>query len=509
MLTSEQTDWLGTVRAAVRRAEEEPEWFVRHVLRQPNPLRWQLDLYEAAMDVRLALRRQPTKRNHQALGRLSYVSGHGTGKTFALATLAHLWQFTTYGKIAVTGPKLENLKTRFMARFREIHRAAESWYSKCVFVGQVHSSFLNDTDWGVQLETASDPDNLAGYHAASQLFLIDEASAERIDRIYEVVEGALTTPGSLLVEIGNPTRSRGSFWAHHNKPSESSLYFRRALRPHDAEGLVSEEWIENMRSKYGADSPVFKVRCLGEFVTHEEGQLIPYAWIAEAKERAHDSMGALGRLVVSVDVGDGADPSVITAARLYDSGMDIMLRQEQFSFETAKSPLMAADRGIDMFKRFGGSPKNGDVLVIDGLGVGAGSAGHAMNLGYPVVIYKGGAGSDNPDEFRNRRVQSYISLRNAHRDGLICYAEGFLDNEEEWDEYAAELTSIKTRPGAERVEDLETKDAHIARTGSSPNRADSVAMIYATQVPIMAPGFSSSMPFSAATCSGIAEASDW
>ncbi|MCX8113677.1 MAG: hypothetical protein N3D71_01200, partial [Burkholderiaceae bacterium] len=124
----------------------------------------------------------------------------------------------------------------------------------------------------------------------------------------------------------------------------------------------------------------------------------------------------------------------------------------------------------------------GDYFVVDALGVGAGTAGELMRRGYPVVRYVGGAASADPSKWRNRRVQSYIALRNDLRDGYVVFDDNFCGTDE-FDEFVAQLCSVRSRPAQERVEDLVTKEQMRREGIKSPDRADSLAMQYATTAP--------------------------
>jgi hypothetical protein len=136
-------------------------------------------------------------------------------------------------------------------------------------------------------------------------------------------------------------------------------------------------------------------------------------------------------------------------------------------------------------------------VVVDALGVGAGTAGELIRRGLNVVPYKGGAASDSPGRWRNRRAQSYLCLRDALRDGKVVFAEGF----PAWDHVCAEVCSVRTRPGQERVEELETKENMRRRGVKSPDRADGLAMAFVdhrTGVPAAAGGFSAGPDLSSA-----------
>lgn len=469
-----------------------PQWFSEKILNLKGKgaiLDWQAEGIEAVLDVRRKALKLPTAFNHDGKPRVTVRSGHGTGKTFWLALLMHVWNFTTYGRIACTAPKADQLKTRLWSRYRYIKNKSIPEYQRLIDVQAMAVKIAGDPDWGAQAETASEPENLAGYHDHPQLFIIDEASSSRLDPMFPTIEGALTTPGSVLAMIGNPTRTTGEFYASHCNRKLDKNYYRMHINYNHARKLLSDQWATFMREKYGADSAVYKVRVLGEFTDTEQGQLISMGWVQDARDKEFVDDGSLSRLTVSVDVADGgADFSVVTVARRYDSFIHL-IRQKKFSFPSSQSPILAARAGMDAFDEFGGSAKNGDTIVIDSIGVGAGSAGYALDQGYPVVSFKGGSDSDDNTLWRNRRVQSYLAMRDDFRDGRIVLDDGFVQ-EDEWDEVYDQLCAIKSRPGIERVEDLESKDTLVKRTGKSPDRADSISMIWATQSPKTARGFS-------------------
>jgi hypothetical protein len=58
-----------------------------------------------------------------------------------------------------------------------------------------------------------------------------------------------------------------------------------------------------------------------------------------------------------------------------------------------------------------------------------------------------------------------------------------LPDEESWAEFEAQLSSIKGKPGTDRLEDLQTREEMSRQGIDSPDHADSLAMQYATQMP--------------------------
>jgi hypothetical protein len=154
---------------------------------------------------------------------------------------------------------------------------------------------------------------------------------------------------------------------------------------------------------------------------------------------------------------------------------------------------MAGQKALEIYDAWGGDSGNGDDIVIDGMGVGAGTAGFVMKESEEraaasrkpvnVVVYRGGESSDDPKLWRNRRVQSFLVLRNAFRDNLITMSDDVHPDRNAWSDFEAQLCCIRMKPSNERVEDLVTKEEMKREGVKSPDLADSLAMQFATQAP--------------------------
>lgn len=470
------------------RTRTDPVWFAEEVLNLKGEKyyldEWQKELLEAVADIYRKKINIPTVINHDGKSMITVRAMHGPGKTFTVAALMHWFNNAFRGRIICTAPKQEQLKTRLWPSFRKIATRAGREYSEPLKIDSIKITWNGDEDWCAIAETASQPENLAGYHDDYMMFIVDEASGMP-EAMYPVIEGALST-GSMvvLILIGNPTKNQGTFHASHCISKVAKNYFQVHVDLNKTT-RVSREWVHRMEDKYGRNSPVVKVRCYGEFADSDEAQLIPYAWLVDALGAEDIGAGNQPRLRVSLDVADGgANFTVVTAAWLLGDYVQV-IKQRQFSFPSSEAPILSAQAAIAVYKDYGGSPARGDDLVVDSLGVGAGAAGYMLERGMPVITYKGGETSDDPKQWRNRRTQSYIVMRDAHRDKKISYVEDFLEGED-WDEFTAQMCSVRTVPGVDRVEDLETKKAMMARGIASPDKADGMAMLFATQTPSVA-----------------------
>lgn len=466
--------------ASKQKALLNPAWFFEEIVNEELEA-WQLEGMEAIADVHRVLRGIKPKFNKEGLPRVSVVSCHGTGKTRFLAQVAHWWNYCFYGKGVVTAPKEKQIRTRFMPRYRDILGLSELWYKNMIDTTSLEVIVAGNKDWGLVGETASDPENMQGYHETPQLFLVDEASARVLDPMFPVIEGALTTTGSVLVMIGNPTRTTGEFYNSHKKRGVKDLYYRKHVKHTDSK-YVSKKWVDTMRKKYGSQSPIFKVRALGEFADAEDGQLLVMGWLEDARNKDIDVKGELFTVRIAADIADGGeDESIYIVAFRYNT-YTVFKKMVRKSFPV----LTATDDNVEAIIKLVNSIPEFDKelhdIVIDSTGVGTGVASNLIKQGYNVIRYKGGAESDNSKKWRNRRVQSYLVYRDELVEGNIYYDDSFCSNED-WDDYIAQALTIKTKPSIEKVEDLLTKLEMKNQGIKSPDMPDGTVMIFATQTP--------------------------
>lgn len=494
---------VSAIGAARERARTDPVWFAEQIL-QLRPLGdepavgatgfdwkrtwacdpWQVELMEAVADVERKQLGQPTRFNHDGKNWITVSAPQGPGKTLGIAALAHWFGFCHYPcGIVVTAPKLEHVETRFFGEFHKLRGRAVDGYAELMEV-QTKRVYWRSHDPDNHLliaETGAKPENIQGFRRRNLLVLVDEASGVS-ETLWPVLFGNMANCElAVLVMISNPTRTSGVFARSHRDRSLRAQYYRLPITL-DKANRVDRKWVADMVSQFGADSPVVKVRCYGEFAESNPGQLLSLGWISDARERAFAEDGSLPRLRVSVDVADGGvDMTAITVGRHYESHRRL-IRQTVHSFDAATANVDAADAAERAFCAYGGDRLQDD-FVVDTVGVGTGVAAQLVSRGYRVVRYKGGSDADNPKLWRNRRVQSYLVLRDALRDGHVSFADDFTDD---WSELEAQLCSVQSKPGIERLEDLMSKQDMLAQGIKSPDRADSIAMQFATQRPVMA-----------------------
>jgi phage terminase large subunit len=526
-LSTAKREMLATVRHQLEQTPEgkfalrrkafryDPNGFAREVLRiKPDP--WQLDANEAIADyVRWSwgkpMKVQKLGPNGEPKNFFTVSAMHGPGKTFWGGQVIHWFGFCMPEKprIPCFAPKMEQLTTRLWPELRKIRNSADPVYHAFNDITATACIWAGDIDWVARAYTASSPENLAGLHHSVQLAFCDEATGIH-EQFWPVIKSALSTIGvQILILISNPTKNVGEFAASHLKPNIAKHYYQIRITL-DKAPRVSSKWVQMMREALGEDSPIFKIRVLGEFAQMGDRQLFAPQWLVDARNRAladnEDGVvkfnhvigdGSRPKIRISVDVADGGLNKTVVTCMKHFSSVRFLMKQKQYSFPTAESPLLAAKAAIDMFYQYGGTIAKGsdDDIVVDGLGVGAGAAGRVMESKIPCIVYKGGAESDNPKMWRNRRVQSFMSARNDLRDGHVVFLPECMDKGEvatddgdfidPWDEFDSQMCQIQTRneESGDRLEDLMTKKEMVTNGIVSPDRADSYAMQYATQSP--------------------------
>lgn len=425
------------------------------------------------------------------------ASGHGIGKS-ALVGMLCMWAMSTFENTRgiVTANTETQLRTKTWPEVTKWHSMAinRHWFTVTA-TAMFHAREEFSKNFRIDCITWSETNTeaFAGLHNQGNriLLLFDEGSSIP-PKIWEVAEGALTDDGTEIIwaVFGNPTRPMGRF-----KDCFGRLKHRWNTRNIDAREVEGTNAAQHQRwiDDYGLDSDFVKVRVLGQFPSASAQQLIPEQWIYRAI-RHFPGDGSLPRQLISADVADGgADLSVVSAAIEYASHLHVT-RQKQFNFPATESPIKTAQAILGMWQGLECSAKRGDTTIVDAMGVGAGTAGYVMEKQIPCIAYKGGAASANPAKWRNRRVQSYINFRDALRDQTVTIDPDCFESQADLDEFVEQVCSIERAEANDKLEDLVTKAQMLKDGIKSPDRADSVAMLFAAKVPQLKPKNSEAPP---------------
>lgn len=194
--------------------------------------------------------------------KLAIRSGHGVGKTAFLSWLAIHHLLTHFpSKVPCTAPSSHQLFDLLWAEISKWTRAIPTPIKSLLDIKSDRIELMGyERECFIVARTArkETPEAFQGFHGDNLLFIVDESSGVD-DIIFEVAEGALTSPGAKIVETGNPTRASGHFADVFKKDSS---YRRITVSSENVPG-VSKKWLSEMENKYGRDSNRYRFRVLG------------------------------------------------------------------------------------------------------------------------------------------------------------------------------------------------------------------------------------------------------
>jgi hypothetical protein len=426
--------------------------------------------------------------------RVAVRGPHGLGKT-GLASLVVLWFAITREqagldwKVLTTASAWRHL-TIYL--WPEIHKWAArlDWDALGRQPYNERSEMLSLTlklrHGAASAVASSKPELIEGAHADSLLYLIDEAKIVP-DAVWDAIEGAFSGgrmegyPEALALAISTPGPPVGRFYEIHKRAPGLEDWWTRHVKVDEAiaAGRISQQWVDQRRKQWGADSALFANRVLGEFHASDEDSLIPLAWVDAAIERWRD-WDEVGRpdlviqhpQVISVDVARSGGDSTIIGRRIGYAITEFETHNREDTMKTA-ARVSALIHDADA-----GRPRV--VGVIDTVGVGGGVYDRLRELRLPVAAYTGSAKTgfrDVTGEYgmSHTRSGAYWNLRQlldpANNSMLMLPPDDLM---------VSDLTTPTWDIGSGVPPKIvvEKKDDVVARLGRSPDRGDMVAMAF-------------------------------
>ena len=424
--------------------------------------------------------------------RVSIAACHGPGKD-AVAAWAILWTMLCFQhpKIPCTAPTSHQLYDLLWAEVAKWLQKMPKFFRDLFELKRDRFERKGASEtWFAAARTArrENSEALQGFHADTILVVTDEASG--VDSlIFEVLEGAMTGPKAMWLCIGNPTQSTGYFYeTHHQDRGRWHTMRVMAAAAHDGSPLgdsvfvserVSPDYVHAMRSKYGEDSNVFRVRVLGQFPRSDDDQAIPLEWVEKAAMR-NPVVDLKSGISIGVDVARfGSDDSAVVVregTRILDiiswNGHDISHTTGKVMSIAKKWTGYIKER-TDKSIRYSSEEKIH--IFVDVIGVGAGVADSLKHYiaenKFPWVVVDVDAGSKSPDD-KCSRLRDYLwwKAREFFQDGEPAFATDI--KRDDRDQLIGELACPKyffTPTGSIKVE---SKDDLKKRGIPSPNVAD-------------------------------------
>lgn len=358
-----------------------------------GPDKWQCELLN---NIRLEILKRESGDVNGAI-RMAVTSGHGVGKS-ALVSWLVLWFISTrpHPQIIVTANTQNQLSSKTWREVAKWHKLAinKDWFdwTATTFYNKEHPETwkANAIPWSEHR-----PDAFAGTHEEHVLVILDEASGIP-SVIWEVLEGALTTKGSMQFVFGNPNRNSGRFYECFNGKFKHRYIQYRVDSRHAS--MANNDQIQQWLEDYGEDSDFFKMRVRGEFPTSSTMQFIPTDAIENCRRYKAESYLHLPMLI-GVDV-----------ARFGDDQSVIYVRQGR------KTHAIRKFRGLNTIQlsHLVQETANGYTLptiFIDGIGVGAGVVDYCRSLKMKVIEANSSNSPSDTTRYANKRAEMWDRVR--------------------------------------------------------------------------------------------------
>ena len=430
-----------------QRYARSPTLFVREVL-GVEPLDYQAEFLEAIAS---------------GERKISIRSGHGTGKSTA-ASWAMLWYFLMHypNKVVVTAPTSSQL---FDALFAEMKRWINELPDAFKEVLNVksdrveHTAAPSEMFISARTSRAETPEALAGVHSEHVMLIVDEASGVP-EQVFEAAAGSMSGHNATTIMLSNPTRSSGTFFESQNRLADS--WWTRRWSCIDSP-LVSDEFIEEMKLRYGEESNAFRIRVLGEFPQADDDTIIPFHLVETATHRDIEGDSDLPS-VWGLDVSRfGNDKtalckrqgSVVTEIRSW-AGLDLM---------------QTVGRVVAEYEALLPSKQPREILV-DSIGLGSGVVDRLRELGLPVRGINVAEAPSMGGTYLNLRSELWFKTKAWFEDRACKLPKD--------DQLVAELTGIRYSFTSSGKMKAESKDEMRKRGLASPDLADALCLTMAS-----------------------------
>lgn len=391
--------------------------------------------------------------------RFAVASGHGVGKTALVSWIIH-WFVSTRPKsqCVVTANTQTQLSTKTWRELAKWHRQAinRHWF---VWTATKYYHTLFPELWYASAVPWSKDNSeaFAGTHETTGvLFLFDEASAID-DVIWDVSEGAMTTPGAMWFVFGNPTQTSGKFHDCFHGMKHRWITYKVDSRKAK---MANQEQIKEWEQDYGEDSDFFRVRVKGEFPRQSATQFIPADVVLEAMQRqVRDGDVSHHPIILGVDVSR------------YGSDSTIIIRRQGYKvFPPQKYRLMdnmeVAGKVVELYRNL---PAGRVIICVDGAGLGAGVVDRLKQLGLPVIDVQSAERPYDTRTYANKRAENWGRMK----DWLI--AGGSIPKDPDLEK---QLISLEYGLNKKLQILLQSKEDIRKHGGVSPDIADALAFTF-------------------------------
>ena len=364
---------------------------------------------------------------------------------------------------ANTGAQLETKTWPELAKWHDmaINKHWFTWTASSFFFSQYPEEKRKNYMVNALTVSKDNTEAFAGLHnETSAVFIIKDEASGIDEEIYEVADGALTDGEPFSFDFGNPTQPTGPFFDAFGKYSGIYTFLKHV----DSREVshTNKNAIQNIIDKYGYESDQVKYRVRGMFPTRSYNGFITPDEVHAAQERKEygDPDTAL---IMGIDVARyGDDDTVFFFRRGRDArsipmltfnGLDTTQVTEQVMIQIAKHKP--------------------DGIIVESIGPGVGVIDQLRARNVRVIEVHPGSSADKYQVFANKRAEWWSRMKD-------WLNHGCLPLDPEMESQLTEITYFLNKQT--NLMQMESKADMKARGVSSPDKADALALTFATKV---------------------------
>jgi hypothetical protein len=415
-----------------------------------GPDKWQAEQLQRVGD---AFKADPETTIREAV-----ASGHGIGKGTETAWII-LWAMSTRPHLngVVTANTTTQLSTKTWRELALWHkRAINTHWFKWTATRFFHVEHPETWFCAAIPNTEHNSEAFAGLHAQHVLLIYDEASGIP-DVIWEVSEGAMTTPRAMWFVYGNPTKNTGRFRECFS--SDRARWHTTQIDSRTCK-MTNKKEIAEWEKAYGADSDFFRVRVKGQFprvgnLQFISSDIVDFAIAMDTPYEAYYLMP----IVLGVDVARYGDDKSVIAVR---QGRKL---HKLYKFRELDTMQLANMVG-GLIKEW-----HPAATFVDEVGVGAGVVDRLRQLGFDVIGVNAGSKPYDEVTYYNKRAEMW--------DGMRGWLAGPADLPHHDPELRASLVGVEYGFDDKERMRLERKQDMKRRGLDSPDEGDAIAHTFA------------------------------